>query len=282
MDYHADRFVDHSLMIYVDEHLYALLPANVSGECFYSHQGLTYGGIILLKDASTPTTLLVFDAINDYLITQGIKRVVYKPIPHVYHTIPAEEDLYALYWKCNAKIIRRDIGTALEFKNHPQWRRLRRRGIKRAEEAGVKIQREDNLEGFWPVLEKNLYDCHNVKPVHTIQEMRLLKDRFPDNIILYNAYLNSDVMGGIVLYINNDVVHAQYSSATVEGKQLGVLDAIYNKIINEDFKDYKYFDWGRSTEDDGHILNENLISQKEGFGGSPVIYDIYEYTLSKP
>lgn len=282
MDYHADRFVDHSLMIYVDEHLYALLPANVSGECFYSHQGLTYGGIILLQDASTPTTLLVFDAINDYLIAQGIKRVVYKPIPHVYHTIPAEEDLYALYWKCNAKIIRRDIGTALEFKNHPQWRRLRRRGIKRAEEAGVKIQREDNLEGFWPVLEKNLYDCHNVKPVHTIQEMRLLKDRFPDNIILYNAYLNSDVMGGIVLYINNDVVHAQYSSATVEGKQLGVLDAIYNKIINEDFKDYKYFDWGRSTEDDGHILNENLISQKEGFGGRAVIYDIYEYTLSKP
>lgn len=282
MDYHADRFIDHSLMIYVDERLYALLPANVSGVCFYSHQGLTYGGIILNEDASTPTTLLVFDAINDYLIGLGINRVVYKPIPHVYHRLPSEEDLYALYWKCNAKIIRRDIGTALEFNNHPRWSRIRRRGIKRAEDAGVTIQRDDNLEGFWPVLVKNLYDCHNVKPVHTIQEMRLLKDHFPDNIILYNAYLNGDVVGGIVLYINNDVVHAQYSSATVEGKHLGVLDAIYDKIIHEDFKDYKYFDWGRSTEDDGHILNENLISQKEGFGGRAVIYDIYEYTLSKP
>lgn len=280
MDYHSDRFTDHSLMFYTDNRLYALLPANAYGDTFYSHQGLTYGGLILPPDASTPTTLQLFDVLNIYLRKQGIRRVIYKAIPHVYHQLPSEEDLYALHWRCRATIARRDIGTALFLNNHPRWSRLRRRGVKKAQEAGVTVVKDDNLEEFWKILEDNLWQCHGVKPVHSIDEMRLLKDRFPENIVLYNAYLDDISVGGIVLYVNKDVVHAQYSSASQLGKQIGALDAVYDKLINSDFKEYRYFDWGRSTEDDGHILNENLIMQKEGFGGSPVIYDIYEYTLS--
>ncbi len=280
MDYHSDRFTDHSLMIYDDNSLYALLPANVSGDTLYSHQGLTYGGIILNEKASTPTTLMAFDAINEYLRGAGIRRVVYKPMPHVYHSLPSEEDLYALHWRCKAQVTKRDIGTMLEFGNQPRWARLRRRGVKHAQEAGITVQEDDNLEDFWTVLEQNLWDCHGVKPVHTIEEMRLLKSRFPENIRLYNAYLDDVLVGGILLYICNNVVHAQYSSATPEGKHLGALDAIYDRILHHDFTDYKYFDWGRSTEGDGHTLNENLIMQKEGFGGRAVIYDTYEYTIS--
>ena len=280
MDYHSDRFTDHSLMFFDDNTLYALLPANIAGDTLYSHQGLTYGGIILGPKASTPTTLQLFDVMNEYLRSIGVKHVVYKPVPHVYHSLPAEEDLYALFWKCKASVTKRDIGTMLEFGNHPRWARLRRRGVKHATEAGVTVREDDNLEDFWHVLEDNLWECHGVKPVHTIDEMRLLKSRFPDNIKLYNAYLGEELAGGILLYINNNVVHAQYSSASPEGKRLGVLDAIYDKIINNDFKDYKYFDWGRSTEGDGHILNKNLVMQKEGFGGRAVIYDTYEYTIS--
>ncbi len=280
MDYHSDRFTDHSLMIYDDNRLYALLPANVSGDTLYSHQGLTYGGIILDEKASTPTTLSVFDALNEYLKAEGIRRVVYKPVPHVYHSLPAEEDLYALYWHCKAQITKRDIGTMLEFGNSPRWARLRRRGVKHAMEAGITVREDDNLEAFWHVLEQNLWDCHGVKPVHTVEEMRLLKSRFPENIRLYNAYLGDELVGGILLYIYKNVVHAQYSSATPEGKHIGALDAIYDRLLNHDFVDYKYFDWGRSTEGDGHTLNENLIMQKEGFGGRAVIYDTYEYTLS--
>ena len=41
MDYHADRFTDHSLMVYRRDKLYALLPGNIAGDTFYSHQGLT-------------------------------------------------------------------------------------------------------------------------------------------------------------------------------------------------------------------------------------------------
>ena len=280
MDYHSDRFTDHSLMFYDDNRLYALLPANISGDTLYSHQGLTYGGILLGEKASTPTTLSLFDVLNEYLRNIGVRHVVYKPVPHVYHTLPAEEDLYALYWRCKARVTKRDIGTMLELGNSPRWARLRRRGVKHAQEAGITVREDDNLEAFWKVLEQNLWDCHGVKPVHTVEEMRLLKSRFPENIRLYNAYLGDALVGGILLYIYKNVVHAQYSSATPEGKHMGALDIIYDRLLNHDFTEYKYFDWGRSTEGDGHMLNENLIMQKEGFGGRAVIYDTYEYTVS--
>ena len=280
MDYHSDRFTDHSLMFYDNNSLYALLPANISGDTLYSHQGLTYGGILLGEKASTPTTLSLFDVLNEYLRNIGVRRVVYKPVPHVYHTLPAEEDLYALYWRCKARVTKRDIGTMLELGNSPRWARLRRRGVKHAQEAGITVREDDNLESFWKVLEQNLWDCHGVKPMHTVEEMRLLKSRFPENIRLYNAYLGDALVGGILLYIYKNVVHAQYSSATPEGKHMGALDIIYDRLLNHDFTEYKYFDWGRSTEGDGHMLNENLIMQKEGFGGRAVIYDTYEYTVS--
>ena len=46
MDYHADRFTDHSLMVWNKGRLSALLPANEHDGTLYSHQGLTYGGLI--------------------------------------------------------------------------------------------------------------------------------------------------------------------------------------------------------------------------------------------
>ena len=39
MDYHADRFEDCSLMVYLKNRMIALLPGNRQGTTFFSHQG---------------------------------------------------------------------------------------------------------------------------------------------------------------------------------------------------------------------------------------------------
>ena len=50
MDYHSDRFLDHSLMFYEKGRLYAVMPANDDKHgTLFSHQGLTYGGLIMDK-----------------------------------------------------------------------------------------------------------------------------------------------------------------------------------------------------------------------------------------
>ena len=75
MDYHSDRFHDHSLMIFHNNKLYALLPANEDGDVFYSHQGLTYAGLLTTGHASAENICQVFVAINTYLKQAGFREV---------------------------------------------------------------------------------------------------------------------------------------------------------------------------------------------------------------
>lgn len=280
MDYHADRFNDFSLMFYLGSRLLAVLPAHVADDTLYSHNGLTYGGLLMSRQITVTQTITLFRELNEYLRLQGIKHVQYKCIPWIYHRLSAEEDLYALYHECHARIIARDFATNIFLDGGVRWERVRRRGITRALNAGVTIECSNDFASFWKVLADNLGNKYGVKPVHTLQEIELLHSRFPDNIKLYQAVRDGEVLGGIVLYISHQVVHAQYSSATPEGKKLGVIDLLYNQIILHDYSNYQYFDFGRSTENpDGSGLNEQLVFQKEGFGGRGLCYDIYQYDL---
>ena len=280
MDYHADRFADHSLLFYEAGRLMAVLPAHISGDCLCSHNGLTYGGMIMGWDARAALVLQLFQRLNDYLRTIGIRRVRYKCVPWIYHRLPAEEDLYALYHVCRARLVARDFATNIFLQAGMRWERVRRRGVERARRAGVAVERTNDYGAFWDVLADNLWRRHDVKPVHTLREIELLHSRFPDNIVLYQAVRQGAVLGGVVLYLSAQVVHAQYSSATEEGKKLGVMDLLYEQIMHRDYRHYPYFDFGRSTENaDGSGLNQQLVFQKEGFGGRGLCYDIYEWTL---
>ena len=50
MEYHSDRFQDFSLLVFEGEKLMSVLPANRVGDTVFSHQGLTYGGLVLDDD----------------------------------------------------------------------------------------------------------------------------------------------------------------------------------------------------------------------------------------
>ena len=279
MDYHADRFTEHSLMFYVDGHLHSLLPANIVDTTLYSHQGLTYGGLIMDINVTAADVIQLFREMNEWLRASGITRVVYKPVPWVYHQHASEEDLYPLFWVCNARIISRDVGTVIFMQQHLRWRKDRRRRLRHAHESGVLVVREDNFRAFWPVLENNLVDRHGVRPVHTVEEIELLHSRFPNQIVQYNAYFEGKVVAGLTFYLSPQVLHGQYCSSTPVGKKIGAVDAIYERAMYEDFPEYQYLDFGRSTEGNGSILNDGLVAQKEGFGGRAICYDTYEWTI---
>lgn len=279
MDYHADRFNDHSLLFYIGNRLLAVLPAHASGDTFYTHNGLTYGGLVMSYRLTVVQTVNLFRELNERLRKGGFRHVRYKCIPWIYHRLSSDEDLYALFHECHARIVARDFATNIFLSDEMQWERIRRRGVARAQKAGVSVERSGSYAAFWDILTKNLRTKYGVMPVHTLQEIELLHSRFPRNIQLYQAVKDGEVLGGVVLYVSHQVVHAQYSSATSDGKKLGVIDLLYDRIFS-DFRNYPYFDFGRSTENpDGSGLNEKLVFQKEGFGGRGLCYDIYEYDL---
>ena len=279
MDYHSDRFEDFSLMFYLQGRLYGLMPANKKGDIFQSHMGLTYGGLIMDAKTTAAATVQLFHELNDYLRAEGFRHVLYKCIPWIYHQMAAEEDLYAMVRTCDVRLQERDLGTAIIQRNTIRWERVRRRALKRAQEAGVTVERSTDYAGFWQVLNDNLKLKYDSKPVHTLSEISLLASRFPENIILYLARLGDEILAGMVLYVSKQVARAQYSSATPLGKQLGAIDILYDRIIHHDYANLPYFEFGTSAMADSNVINESLIFQKEGFGGRGVCFDRYEWDL---
>lgn len=279
MDYHADRFDDNSFMFYHKGKLKAVLPANVAGDTLYSHQGLTYGGLLLDKKATVEDVLECFDSLNFWLRENGISKVVYKALPWIYQQYPSEEDLYALTWKCKAQLISRNIASTIVIDNKLKFAESRKSGIRKALSLNIEVGESNDVDGFWHVLEDNLGNRYNAKPVHTASEMKLLMSHFPNNIRLYVAKMNGEIVGGTLIYVTPQVVHTQYISASVEGKKHGALDLLFDYIINKVYANCRYFDFGKSTEQGGAYLNEPLIFQKEGFGGRGVCYDWYQWEL---
>ena len=279
MDYHSDRFEDYSLMFYRDGGLYALLPANREDNILWSHRGLTYGGIILNTESTAARIQQLFRELNDYLRADGFIKVVYKPVPHIFHRIPSEEDIYSLFSVCDAKLIDRSISSTLILQYPLKWHRDRRYGINKAKAHDVTVDESQDLKGFWEVLTFNLRNKYDSCPVHSLEEIELLHDRFPQQIRLFTASKDGKVLGGTVLYITSTVVHTQYISANLEGKQWRVIDALFDYLLHECDWQQRYFDFGTSNEEDGRILVEPLIYQKEGFGGRGICYDWYEWTL---
>lgn len=280
MDYHKDRFADCSLMVMKDGKPLALLPANVKNGTLISHGGLTYGGLIMDSHMTAELCIQSFEAINRWLKDScNINRIVYKPSPWIYHTLPAEEDLYAIIHVCHAQLTAREISTTVSLREGLKFSKLRRRCINKAIRQCINVKETLDYPSFWRILSSNLEEKYGVTPVHTIDEIKLLKDRFPERIRLFMAYDKETPLGGTLVFDCGSVVHTQYISASPRGKDEGALDLVFYYLINREFADRCYIDFGKSTEHEGQYLNTNLIHQKEGFGGRGVCYDTYEWTI---
>lgn len=281
MDYHADRFEDHSLMVFdAQEKLVALLPANLRDGVLYSHQGLTFGGFITGNKMRTPLMMEAMQALCDYAREQGIQRVVYKAIPYFYHRQPAQEDLYALF-RMGAQCVRVDVSSTLDYttKRYP-FSSSRRSGLKKARESGLEVRESDDISGFFAMLNAVLDEKYATHATHSAEEMQLLQARFPKNIRLYGCFDGEDMLAGIITYETDIVAHTQYIGSNARGKELGATDLILEHLINSQYTSKNYFDFGISTEEAGRYLNTSLISQKEGAGARATVHQIYELTLS--
>jgi hypothetical protein len=284
LEYHADRFADHSLLFHQGRRLVALLPAHLcdgapGGRRLVSHGGLTFGGFLTDDRMTTRLMLELFAALIAYLGENGVGTLVYKCVPHIYHRLPAEEDRYALFVR-GARLCRRDVTSAVEQQARPPFQERRRRGARKAESAGVAARVCDDFGPFWAILEETLRSVHGARPVHTLAEIEMLRGRFPDNIRLFGAYQGGRLLAGVVVYENATVAHAQYIAAGEEGKRVGALDALFGWLITQRYRDKRYFDFGTSTGGDGRALNGGLVDQKEGFGARGVVHDQYELDVA--
>jgi hypothetical protein len=277
LDYHSDRFVDTSVLIYKNGNLAGIFPCNSAQEAIISHGGLTYGGLITSLELHSPDIIEIFESICSYFRDLGFARILYKAVPSAFSTYPSEEILYGLS-RVGATLYRRDLSSVIELANRPRLSDSRKSTARKAAKAGAYVVLSDDFAGFHKLLAAIL-SKFGVQPVHSLPELLLLKSRFQTRILLFTTMLGEEMAAAALVYDFGHVVHTQYLAASDQGRKIGALDYLLMTLVEETFSSRRYFSFGISTEKNGAILNEGLIRQKEGFGARGLVHDFYEIKL---
>lgn len=276
MEYHSDRFDDYSLIILENQNWIAILPGNRVGTDFFSHQGLSYGGLVYNEKQKLSTIITVFQKVLLFLNQNNIANFHVKIIPSIYPVFPSDEFLYILFLT-QAKLVRRDSLSVIDLSNKNSISSGRLEGVKKGEKYNLVIKEVSQFDDFWnEILIPNLNQKHQAKPVHTLDEISKLKRLFPENIRQFNVYHNETIVAGTTIFETQNVAHAQYISGNESKSEYGSLDFLYHNLITKVFKNKKYFDFGTSNENQGKKLNAGLSFWKESFGASTITQDFYE------
>lgn len=281
MEYHSDRFTDHSLMFFSDDELVALLPANEDATQIISHGGLTYGGFITGDTMKQHAMLECFSALIDYMKSEGLSSIVYKLIPHIYHRQPAEEDRYALFVN-NAVLLKTEPSTVVDLGDPLKMPKGRKAQISRARREKVSVEEMTSFDDYRSFIELEnmiLSQRHETTAVHTPDEIFMLHTRFPENIRLFAALYEGKMIAGTVIFEYDDVIHTQYMAADETARRIGALDLCISSVMERYATCKKWLDFGISTEKAGRYLNDGLISQKESFGGRTNVYQTWRIDI---
>jgi len=276
MEYHNDRFIDASQLIFEDNTLVAVFPANSSDGQLYSHQGLSYGGLIIQSTLKLSVYLAIFKALLAHLHSEQVKCLHIKELPSFYCTLPSEELAYCQFI-VKAETTRIDITGTVDYRRRIPFSRNRNRGVERAQKKALQLKEEAFFEDFWnEILIPNRQEKHNVSPTHSLTEIKLLHQRFPEKIRQFNIYYKESIVAGATVFETETTAHVQYAAANNQRQELGALDFLFEKLINKVFMHKAYFDFGISNENQGRNLNEGLGYWKESFGARSFVHRFYK------
>jgi hypothetical protein len=284
LSYHGERFRDLSVCVYDAGHLEAVFPAAFDPDeeaCATSHPGATYGGLMHAGGLRGTRMVEALGKLREYYAELGLRRLRYKAVPRIYHRVPAEDDLYALF-RAGARRYRCDLAAVVDPVNRLAPSSRRKRCLKAALAGNVVVHEgNERLAEFWELLSANLAQKHQARPVHTLDEIRVLLSRFPDQIRLTTAVAADQVVAGVLLFVVPTAVHAQYICANEVGYTLHALDAVIEHCIAAaSLGSARWFSMGISNEANGWVLNDGLYRFKTEFGAGAVAHEFYELDLA--
>ena len=280
MEYHKDRFEDFSLLVFEDDKLKAVLPANINGKSVYSHQGLTYGGLVFNAKLKGEKVEKVLDQVLLFLKENSIVNFYYKPIPDFYLQ-RGNQDLDFFLFKRGAVLERKEMNLAINLELPLQISKSKLKHFRRIENLDLDIVEEHDFQPFWEkVLGPRLLEKFNVKPVHTKEEIAFLRQNFPDNIKQYSVYQNDEIIAGITIFETKDVVKSQYGATSQKGEQVRALDFLFINLIHKyKRKGKRFFDMGIVNEENESGYHPGLLNQKEELGCSVYNQDFYKIEI---
>ena len=254
-----------------------MLPAcELADGVLSSHDGLTFGGLVIGPDARLQTVIDAISAIRDHARRSGRTSLIYRQAPSFLGDPIAGEDAYALQ-RAGAVVTAVEPNFVIDLERAPQLQERRARAARKAIRLGVETRASSDLAAFWhDVLEPVLAARHAARPTHSLAEIELLAARFPGQITLEAAYLDGRLVAGTVVYGYRQVLHCQYIAAAAEGRSCGALDLLFERLIERSAGVVRFLSLGIATEERGSLLNTGLAEWKEGFGARALPHFTYE------
>lgn len=282
LNYHPkNRFVDNSLIFMKGTNIIAVLPANLiedgGRKILFSHMGSTFGGIVLGKAYKKISNVeMIFAELEDYFLQNNIVEVHLKMTSEIYSSDFSE--LLDYFSLLNHYTVTGEMGYYIDLTHYTNANKIeenftasRRRDYRYSLKNNLEfkeIDTSEEIENFYSVLCNNMEKFHT-KPVHSLEELLLLKERcIPDNIRFYAIIKENEIIsGGMIFCFGNKVFHTQYLATNQDYLALYPNEFLYYNLIKKAIEDnFKYISFGTATLEHGKILNKSLAQFKEGFG----------------
>ena len=284
MSYADGEFTDASLVVEDRKgRIGGIFPAAVhqsDPSMIESHEGISYGGLVHDGSLGGELMLAALEGIADRYYHDGKRTLRIKAVPHVYHRVPADDDLYALF-RLGATRTRCHLASVVDVQNRPAPSKRRVRSLGKAQRAAVQLERgAPLLEPFWTVLTDRLSTKHGAAPFHTWPQMQRLQESFPEQIECVAGTLDGAVVAGVLLFHTAQVVHAQYIGSNDRGYDTCAVDLILQECLDEcRRRGIRYFSLGNSTLYGGRVFSESLYRFKAEFGAGTVAHESYDLPL---
>ena len=282
LSYHKERnFQDCSFLFQNKNNIEALFTGAIIDDVLYSHPGASFGGFIY-NQLSFEFGSKIVELLLEFAQQNNLKEIVIVPTPFIYYNQYNEVIEYCLYIK-GFSVIEYYMSSFVNLESNllDQLHNRKKRYIKKME-GEIEIELSKDLDSFYPILVNNKLK-HKTKPTHTLEELKILMQQFPDEIKLLLSYQNNKIIGGALNFITNknscilfyNMIDYEYQSLQVASLQ------IYASLKWAQENNLKFLDIGVSQlyEGDKIVPHESLINFKEQFGAKAMIRKVMKLNL---
>lgn len=282
LNYHPNgRFIDNSLLFFKKGKLLAVFPAVIlepeSGKILDSHPGASFGGFIVPKEINLKNGFELVETLVNYSKSNGFTAID-MTLPPIFYSWKIQNYIDFALLRNKFVYRKREISSfvTLDFSENDvlsSFKNEARTAVRRSQKLGIKIKVSDDFATFYQILKKNLKMRHEVDPTHSLKELILLNQLFPDKIQLYGAFLDDQMIAGVVMFCCNELVTmAFYISHEKKFQEYRPVNLLFYEIFRESIqKGFRYFDFGIFTVD--MDPNWGLARFKENFGSKGIFRD---------
>ena len=211
LSYHQKRsFTDHSLLFFDKATLLAVLPAVVikynGKRILFSHPGASFGGVVYSQNLNFIIYNDIISCLEKYCTKSKFDMVRLINTPDIYSKTNDDSFNYLLQWN---GFVQKEIYISHYLKNNNKNETLKllnkrkQRYIKNIKQKNkFSYQLNQKFDLFYSILleSKKLFQT---TPTHSLEELFLLKKKFPNEIHLLLFYHKKTVVGGSVIFLTS-------------------------------------------------------------------------------